>query len=128
MKSNNSDIALLLIRVGLGAVFMAHGYAKVSDMHNTVAFFSTMGLSAFWAYLVAYVEVLGGAAMLIGIATGWAGILLAIVMIGSTILVKSSKGFLGGYEFDLMLFLAALSIAFSGPGKYKLDRLWGKKK
>jgi uncharacterized membrane protein YphA (DoxX/SURF4 family) len=104
MKTN-LDIALLLIRVGLGAVFVAHGWDKISDMPSTISFFYTLGLPAFMAYVVAYVELLGGISMLIGVFSGWAGVFLAANMIGAMGLVKLSKGFLGGYEFDLMLFL-----------------------
>ncbi|HVT75013.1 MAG TPA: DoxX family protein [Candidatus Paceibacterota bacterium] len=120
MKANNTDTALLLVRIALGLVFLAHGATKFMDMPGTLQFFTAMHLSALWAYLVATIETLGGLAMLLGIATGWAGILLAVVMLGSTFLVKMSHGFIGGYEFDLTLFLSAIAISLAGPGKYTL--------
>ncbi len=124
MKShNNTDTALLLIRVGLALVFMAHGWAKVSGMEDTITFFASLQLPAIFAYIVAYVEVLGGVAMLLGVFTGWAGILLAITMLGAIGKVKIGMGFVGGYEFDLMLFLAAIAISLSGPGKYGIRQL-----
>lgn len=126
MMKSNLDIALLLVRVGLAAIFMAHGWDKLSNMDGTVQFFSSLGFSAFWAYLIAYVELAGGLSMLLGVFTGWSGIFLALTMIGAIALVKISKGFLGGFEFDLMLFLSALAISFSGPGKYTLLRVWKK--
>lgn len=125
MKSN-IDIALLLVRVGLSLVFIAHGYDKLTNMEGTVGFFSSIGLSAVWAYVIAYVELLGGAAMLLGVFTGWAGVLLAATMVGAIGLVKISKGFLGGYEFDLVLFLSSIAVALSGPGIYTIKRLWRK--
>ncbi len=125
MKTN-LDIALLLIRVGLAAVFIAHGWDKLNNMDGTVGFFSSIGLSAFWAYLIAYIELLGGVSMLLGVFTGWSGILLAMNMVGAIALVKISKGFLGGFEFDLMLFLAALAISFAGSGKYTLMKVFKK--
>ncbi|HVU06844.1 MAG TPA: DoxX family protein [Candidatus Paceibacterota bacterium] len=120
MKSNNTDVALLLVRIALGLVFLAHGATKFMDMPGTLEFFSAMHLSPFWAYIVATVEAVGGLSMLLGVATGWSGILLAIVMLGSTFLVKISHGFIGGYEFDLTLFLSAIAISLAGPGKYTL--------
>lgn len=125
MKTN-LDIALLLIRVGLAAVFIAHGWDKIGNMEGTVGFFSSIGLSAFWAYVIAYVELLGGISMLVGVFTGWSGIFLAMTMVGAIALVKISKGFLGGFEFDLMLFLAALAISFAGPGKYTVMKVFKK--
>lgn len=119
MKSHaHVDLALLLVRVGLGLVFMAHGWDKASSMEGTIHAFSSIGLPAIVAYVVTYVELLGGFAMFIGLFTGWAGILLALTMLGAIGKVKLSLGFIGGFEFDLMLFLAAIAISLSGPGKY----------
>ncbi len=120
---NNTDLGLLLVRVGLGLVFIAHGWAKIDGMDGTIGFFASIGLSAFWAYLVAYVEFIGGIAMLVGLFTNWAGMLLAVVMIVAIAMLKLSKGFVGGYEFDLVLFLSSLAIVIAGPGKYTLRAL-----
>lgn len=126
MKHLNIDIALLLIRVGLSAVFLVHGWNKLSDMDSTIAFFSSLHLSASWAYLAALLETLGGLALLIGLFTEWASVLLAAMMLSTIALFKLSKGFLDGYELDLMLFLASIAIALAGPGKYALSRLWSR--
>jgi uncharacterized membrane protein YphA (DoxX/SURF4 family) len=121
MKSN-TDLALLLVRVGLALVFIAHGWDKISTMDDVIQFFATLELSAFWAYLVAYVELIGGISMLIGVFTGWSGVFLAATMVGAIAMVKLTKGFIGGYEFDLMLFLAAIAISLAGPGHYTIMR------
>lgn len=125
MKST-TDLALLLIRVGLALVFLAHGWDKISSMPDTITLFTSIGFSATWAYVVAYTELIGGFLMLIGFGTGWAGVALATTMVGSIALVKLSKGFVGGYEFDLMLFLSAISISLAGAGDYTLKYLFRK--
>lgn len=117
----NGDLGLLLIRVGLGVVFFAHGVQKLQGLDSVVGFFGALGLHPLFAYLVAIVETLGGLAMIVGLWSHWAAKFLAIIMIVAIALVKGSKGFLGGYEFDLMLLLAALGVLFTGPGKYSLD-------
>jgi putative oxidoreductase len=127
LTKSNLDIALLLIRVGLASVFIAHGWDKISDMDATVNFFLSLKLSAFWAYSVAYIEIIGGFSMILGVFTGWSGLLLAADMIGAIALVKINKGFLYGYEFDLVLFLSALAISLAGPGKYTLLERFDKK-
>lgn len=119
MKSYAStDTALLLVRVGLALVFIAHGWAKFSDMEGTVGFFASIGLASFFAYAIATIELVGGVAMLLGMYTGVAGVLLAVTMLGAIGLVKINAGFLGGYEFDIMLFLSAIAVALAGSGKY----------
>ncbi len=119
---HNPDVGLLLVRFGLAAVFIVHGLMKFQNMDMTIGFFSGLGLPAFMAYFVAAVETLGGIAMLIGYKARIAGYLLAIVMAVAIIMVKSSAGFVGGFEFDLMLLLAALSIALSGSGRYAIEK------
>ncbi len=119
---HNADVGLLLIRFGLAAVFIVHGLMKFQNMDMTVGFFSGLGLPAFMAYLVTAVETFGGIAMLIGYKARIAGYLLAIVMVVAIIMVKMSVGFVGGFEFDLMLLLAALGIALSGAGRYAIEK------
>ncbi len=117
----NVDAGLLLVRVGLGLVFLMHGWVKLSAIEGTVGFFGTLGLHPAFAYLVAIVETLGGLLLIIGLWTHWAAKALAVVMLVAILLVKFKKGFLGGYEFELSLFLSTLGILFAGPGAYSLS-------
>jgi putative oxidoreductase len=121
---SNTDLALLLVRVGLGLVFLAHGWDKITSIDEVISYFASFEVSAFWAYVVAYVEFIGGIAIFIGLFTGWAGVLLAASMVGSIAMVKLTQGFIGGYEFDLMLFLSAIAISLAGPGEYTIKRFF----
>lgn len=123
----NADAGILLIRLGLAAVFIGHGFQKVTGMAMVVGFFSQLGLPAFVAYLVAFGEIAAGLAMLLGFWTHWAGKVIAIIMLGAIALAKFKTGFLGGYELDLMLLLSALGITFMGPGAYSLEAKMAKK-
>ena len=118
MCCNNVDLALLLVRLALATAFITHGVAKLANMSDTVAFFNALGLSAFFAYLVAWVELLGGLLMLVGFWTCFAGFALAIVMLVAIVKVKYQGGFMGGWELDLTLLLSAVAVFFGGPGKY----------
>lgn len=122
----NTGLALLLIRLAVGGVFLAHGVAKLLSLDMTISFFGSLGLPAFMAYLIAAVETLGGLAVLLGVGVQTASLLLALVMVGAIYTVKGKMGFLGGYEFDLTLLLAALSLSISGPGRYTIKRLFNK--
>jgi len=125
IKKQNVDVGLLLLRIAVGMTFIAHGWAKFMNMEGTTAFFAGLGLAGFFVYFVATVEVLGGLAVLLGLFTDVAGILLAAVMVGAIALMKAFKGFLGGYELEAILLLTALGIAFAGAGKYAVK--WGGK-
>lgn len=109
------NTGMFLIRLGLGLVFIVHGWGKLSHMQETIGFFATAGFPAFLAYLVSLGEFIGGIAMIAGVLTKWAGFGLAIIMAGA-VYFTWGNGFMGGYEFPLSLLLTALGIAFAGPG------------
>jgi putative oxidoreductase len=116
----NPDLGILLLRIGLAAVFIVHGYLKLSNMEGTISFFGMLGFPAVLAWAVAIIEVVGGVAMLLGVYTRYAGWALAIIMAVAIAQVKWSKGFAGGYEFEAMLLLASLAAAYIAPGKYRV--------
>lgn len=117
------DLGLLLIRLALATVFIAHGVQKLHNMDMVVGFMAGMGIPAALAWAVALGELLGGIAMLFGVFTKYAGAVLAIIMAVAIWKVKAKAGFFGGWEFDLTLLLAALAIISTGPGKFALP--WG---
>lgn len=120
----NAGLGLFLIRLGLSSVFIAHGLAKLQGIEGTIGFFATLGLSAFFAYLVTGVEVLAGIALLVGVFSQIAAGLLVAVMVFALYLVKFQQGFIGGYEFDLVLLLTSLGLIFTGAGDYSLEEKW----
>jgi putative oxidoreductase len=117
---------MLLLRVGLGLVFVFHGYQKVTAMEQTIGFFATIGISAFWTYAAAWAELLGGALLIAGLFVRYAGIALSVVMIVAIYVVHYKNGFSlanGGYEYALLLLLGSLALVFTGAGKYSLAGL-----
>ena len=122
----NQDLGLLLLRLGLAAVFFFHGLDKLNNIDGVIGFFSSLGLSAFFAYLVAIVETLGGLALFLGLWVEKTALALSVVMLIAIYLVKFSKGFFSGYEFDLLLLLSSLALSMMGSGSYTVKH-WLKK-
>jgi putative oxidoreductase len=118
----NANLGLLLLRVAVGIVFMAHGIAKLSNMTGTIAFFDSLGLGATMAWVVALIETIGGAMLILGLWTLIPSLLLVAVMIGAMTTAKWGKPFMGGYEFDFTLLMTLLAIAGLGSGKYALTK------
>ncbi|MCF7805828.1 MAG: DoxX family protein [Candidatus Marinimicrobia bacterium] len=110
--------APLLLRLGLAAVFIVHGYNKLSAIANTTEFFASIQipLAGFFAWLVAFVEFFGGILVAIGLYTRIAAALIAVIMIMAMFLVKFAQGFVGGWEFDFTLFMVALALILLGSG------------
>ena len=129
-----TSLALLIARIGLGIVFIAHGWQKFDEMGVKAvgAGFTKMGVPApeLAAYYSTFAELVGGAALLIGAFTAVAGLLLVGDMLGAFLIVHIEKGVFvaeGGYELVVALGVGALLLAVFGAGKYSVDGLLGKK-
>lgn len=120
---SNTDLGLLLIRVGVGIIFIAHGWNKLLDIAGTTGFFASYGIPAapVFVWVVAIVELLAGIALVVGLWVSIAGLLLAIVMIMAITIVKIPTGGIGSIEYEFVLLLASLGLMFSGGGIHSLD-------
>lgn len=125
-KTRNRRVVL---RIFLGAAFFAHGLAKFQGgIGNTAAFFESLGLPGFAAYIVATIELIGGAAMILGIGTRVIACLFVLIMAGAIFKVKLAAGFLGsnqspGYEIDLALMIISVYFIIGNRSSLALDNL-----
>ncbi|UVI28670.1 DoxX family protein [Paenibacillus spongiae] len=123
------EAGLLIVRLVLGITFFVHGLTKFQDgIGNIAGWFDSIGIPGFAAYIVAVIELVGGAAMIVGFGTRIVAALFVLVMAGAMIKVKFAAGFLGnpqmaGYELDLALMAMSVLFALSGGQKYSLDHL-----
>lgn len=101
---------------------MMHGLPKLLDIPGTQNSFTNMGLPPELAIIIGLLEFIGGLAILLGILTRIAAGLLAIDMIGAILLVKLSKGFIGGYELDLLYLAIMISLIITGPGSFSIEK------
>lgn len=130
------DLGILLLRVTVGLALAAHGSQKVYGWFGgygpdgTGQFMEALGFRPGRRHAVTagYVELLGGLLLAIGFLTPLAAALIASVMIVAVATVHWKNGFFaasGGYEFNLVIGVAALAVAFTGPGALSLDSLVG---
>ncbi|GAA4237991.1 DoxX family protein [Actinomadura meridiana] len=122
------DAGLLIGRLAVGVIFVAHGWQKVFDTgHAGVADgFDKLGipLPDLSALFASYVELLGGAALIVGLLTPLAGVLIALNMGGAFWYVHKGHGIFsenGGYEYVMVLAGVALLLAATGAGRFSLD-------
>lgn len=123
MLGRHRNLALLLVRISLGATFIIHGYMKVQMWQADPAAMTTT------FKILAIAEPLGGIAVLLGILTRYAALGLAIIMLGAIYMkiMTWGMGFAaqGGWEFDLALLSLTSVLLCYGPGKYSLDLMMG---
>ncbi len=111
----------LPIRILAGLALILHGLPKITDISGTQSFFPNIGLPPELAIPVAVLEVIGGLAILFGILTRIAAGLFIIEMIGATVVAKLSKGFVGGFELELLIMAICISLFITGPGRISIE-------
>ncbi len=122
---NWGDLAPLALRIVAGLIFLMHGLQKAVDVPLFGGFLSTTIIPApqFFAWFVVLLEIVGGIALILGFLTHWVSKLLTLQMIVAIFLVHISSGFFApkGYEFALLLAVAAFSLMITGAGKWSVD-------
>ena len=112
---------ILSIRIMAGIVFIAHGMPKFYDVSGGFVFFQSISLPSELFLPIAFLEVNGGLAILLGVLTRIASLLFIIEMTGAIVFAKLSKGFVGGYEFELLLISICITLALVGPGMVSIE-------
>lgn len=128
-----TEVGAFILRITLGALFLIHGVVKFQGgIMNTVGWFDSIGLPGFLAYAVALFEIIGGVALILGIATRLVSVLFGLMMIGATLKVKLALGLLGngqmaGYELDIAFLVIAIFLAINGSSFASIGHLIFKK-
>ncbi len=128
-----------IIRLAVGVVFAAHGAQKLlgiwggGGVTGTAAYFAQLGLTPAYplALLVSIVEIAGGLLLIAGAFTLVASSILTISMLVAVWKVHLASGFFlnwtnapgvgHGYEFNLTLIAALVSLMLTGPGALSVD-------
>ncbi len=129
-----ADLGLLALRVALGVVFLGHGAQKAvgafggPGFEGATGFIGSLGFrpARLWTALAVGGELAAGALFILGLLTPLAGLLAIATMLVAIFKVHGQKGFFvqnGGYEYNVVLAVAALAVATIGPGALSLDHV-----
>jgi len=126
-------IAATLVRIVIGVMFLMHVSTKFKLGADVVGanVFAKNGIepALMWAYVVMFLEWVGGVCLVIGLFTRFFAAALAIEMPVALLFVHLPKGYAaagGGYEYVLLIGIACFTIAIRGGGPYSVDRAIGK--
>jgi len=126
-KNTSVDRGLLLLRLAIGSVFVAHGAQKVFvfGLAGTTGFLESVGVpyAALNAGLLMAVELGGGLAIAAGAVTRLAAALTAFAMFVAVAVVHLPNGYFlpNGMEFALTLLLSSVTLTQTGAGRYSVD-------
>ncbi|MCS3726857.1 DoxX family protein [Bradyrhizobium betae] len=127
IDSRTAPYAALVLRVTLGALFLAHAGLKlfVFTPAGTAKFFGSLGFPAELAYVVMTVEVLSGVALILGVWTRYAALVGIPILLGAIFTVHGAAGFFftnprGGWEYPAFWAIALVAQALLGDGAYAL--------
>ena len=117
------DVAPLLLRIGVGLIFIYAGWGKLTGIEGTQQFFGNIGipLAGIMAWVVAVVEFVGGIMVLVGFRIQIPALLLAFIMVVAIVTTKlGGEDVFRAMRLDLLLLLTSLSLVITGSGKYGL--------
>ncbi len=120
---------IALLRVSLGAMLLAHSIVLkyfVYTLPGTAQFFVSIGLPAFLAYVVFFMEAIGGVMLVLGVGTRAAAAAIVPILIGAT-WAHAGNGWVfsnanGGWEYPLYLTVLAGAQVLLGDGAWALSR------
>jgi uncharacterized membrane protein YphA (DoxX/SURF4 family) len=120
----------LVIRLIVGIIFLSHGLQKVGNPSGIAGYLGFLGvpLPGVMGWFILLLEVVGGAALILGLATRWVAALFVIEMLVAAVLAKMSQGVplvaeaAAGYELDLALLAACLALVIMGSGLLSIER------
>jgi putative oxidoreductase len=118
------DIAFWGLRAAVGAIFIAHGTGKFGE--GFVGFLTgPLGFPPEMQIPLALAETIPGILLIIGVLTRISASLLSIIMMGAIFYVKEASNLTGqgGYEIDLVLLAACLTIIVAGPGRISISHI-----
>lgn len=126
------NLGLLLMRIGIGIMFVGHGYPKLAGgpegwtgLGGVMANWGITFAPAFWGFMGGFTEFMGGILIILGIFFRPACIFLFITMLVATTSHVAQGDSFSTYSHAVELAIVFFSLYFTGPGRYSLDYNFG---
>jgi putative oxidoreductase len=139
LMATNNDVAMTVLRLGLGVVFFAHGAQKMLGWYGgrgfsgTMGFFThQMGIPAPFAFLAIAAEFFGGLGLLFGLLGRVAAFGIFTNMVVAVLMIHRHFGFFmnwsgkqkgEGLEYFILAIVLGLAVMIKGSGAFSMDRI-----
>ena len=123
--------AILISRVIVGTIFMAHGAQKLFGAFGGPGLSAVVQMMGPLGYLVAIGEFFGGLGIVVGFLSRFSAASIIVIMLGAVAMVHAKVGFFmnwagnqagEGFEYHLLAIAALLPIVIAGPGRFAIGR------
>jgi putative oxidoreductase len=131
ITASSANLALLILRIGLGTVFLAHGINHIfggGKIAGTGRWFESLGMKPGWlhAWTASATEVGAGALLVLGLLTPLGGAGVVGTMLVAWITNHRKNGFFifrpgEGWEYVATLTLLGIVVATLGAGGWSID-------
>lgn len=123
-RNRNSDVAALILRVVFAVLFFHAGWEKLGHLQGFVDSFATLGFTSFEAYLVLWVELVGGVFLLFGFLHKPTCVAFAIMMaVAVWSLPPNANDLFWGHDYQFIILAAMVALYFTGAGRFSAGRL-----
>lgn len=128
LSSSAKDKGLLLIRVGIGIMFLFHGFPKISGgpevwvkLGGAMQYLGISLYPAFWGFMAAVAEFGGAILLIFGFQTKIAAALMCFTMIVASIMHLGMGDGIKGASHAIELGIVFAGLFLTGPGSISLD-------
>ena len=118
------DLALLIVRVVVGIIFMMHGAQKLFGAFGGPGLAGVVEGMGPIGYLVTIGEFFGGLGLVVGFLSRFSAAALIVIMLGAIGMVHGKNGFFApeGFEYNLALIGLLAPVLIAGPGRLSVGR------
>ncbi len=128
-RGDYRNIGLLILRIGLGIMFILHGYPKMfggpeiwTEVGGAMQYLGIDTAPMFFGFMAGVIEFFGGIFLIGGLFFTPTTFCLMLVMLAATAKhIGAADGF-ASYSHSIEIAIVFLSLLFIGPGKLSLDR------
>lgn len=124
-----SDLGLLIMRIGVGAMMIVHGYPKLiagpekwGRLGKSMEQFGISYAPEFWGFMASFAESIGGLLLIVGWMYRPATLLLLITMIVASAKHLGAGDGIAGSSHPIELAFVFFGLLILGPGKYSIDK------